>query len=419
MGNPIFIRTAEGVLLRFEDAAVARRWLEAGRIQWSDRFLGTDQAWHPLSDLLDFSQAGGPSSATPPVSVAAPDTPAGDAAVPDDPRRTAEWASPLPEVRPATSAGLSPIPEPPASREVPTPEITPVAGPSVAPSVEGPTRSEPGGKPTTAIEEPEEEWWASDPRGARTFPARRAMIVAGIAVLVILGVLGVRWLGRGGSDASPEGASAVQDASVPADDGTSPARTPAPAAEADPGRDEAAGAQGRERVPAGEEAPSTTDLPVIREETGGRPWPLRGVRETGRESPGGDAGVTGKAAVPSQEDADTYDAHMEAGNRLMPGRPDAAMAHFRRAAQLRPSRVEPISRMGDLALDQQDLANAERYYREAMRLNAQYGPTILGMARLKQKRGDREDARYWYTRYLERFPQGSGAAEARAFLESP
>jgi len=422
VGNPIFIRTAEGVLLRFEDASVARRWIESGRIQWSDRFLGTDQAWHPLTDLLDFSQAGRASPATPPAFPAA-GTPPGDApgdqggvpaAGPEDIRRTAEWVSPAPAASPSAPVPVSPVPGP-SSTDAAAVQEPRAADRGPASPGEGPTRSD-GARETSAVE-PDGEWWASDPGGSRTFPVRRIVLLLTIAVAVMAGALAIWWTGRNGpgDDGSPVRPDAILPGGIedPGMEGAAQGIGP------DAGREDRGVAHPDPGVPnpdpggpaddAGSRDPEASGPAAARDESAAAGTP-RGESESGA--------ARGPVSVTSEE-ADTYDAHMEAGNRLASTRPDAAMAHFRRAAQLRPNRVEPVSRQGDLAIQQGDLAGAERYYREAIRRNAEYGPTMLGMARLKQRRGDRDDARYWYTRYLERFPQGSGASEARAFLESP
>lgn len=419
MANPIFIRTGEGVLLRFEDASVARRWIESGRLQWSDRFLGTDQAWHPLTDLLDFSQAGGAPAVTSPAFSTATAPGEGSprmetrtsAAGPEDLRRTAEWVQP-PEMV-ATPRTIATVPETHAAEAVPavpTPPATPVVRDA---PMEGPTRSK--GEAARPSDAAEEDWWASDPKGSSAFLARRAVRLAVILVLGVAAGVGIWLLAWSGPEDSV-GTAVTADLSMAR--GVEDAGGMAENLGRDAGLVEAVtrpgGEEGADRD---RESQAVTADPGI-----GGPGPEPGGALPAPSTAGPEdrqpVGAPRAGVPPASEEADTYDAHMEAGNRLMSTRPDAAMAHFRRAAQLRPNRVEPFSRMGDLALQQQDLAGAERHYREAIRRNADYGPTILGMARLKQRLGDREDARYWYTRYLERFPQGSGASEARTYLDS-
>lgn len=432
MGNPIFIRTSEGVLLRFEEASVARRWIESGRIQWSDRFLGTDQAWHPLTDLLDFSQAGRAGSATPPafpaggvpVREAARDPAGVPPPGPEDLRRTAEWVSPA----------LEPVPRAPEPVASPTERISGAPVPSRDANVvqpasktdsapaspgDGPTRSQQGEAAAPLAEVVEGEWWASDPGGSRTFPVRRVLLVA-VLLVAVAGALVFWWTGRPGQDlgvASPDRSDEVLVGGAGDPGVTDPVLARERASEGPDaqvgGQDEGApaedpGASPKDAIPTGTEAMRRVAPEPVEPEAG------PGTRLASLPEP-----REGRRVDPSPpEEPDTYDAHMEAGNRLMTTRPDAAMAHFRRAAQLRPARVEPLSRMGDLAMQQQDLEGAERFYREALRRNADYGPTMLGIARLRHRKGNRDDARYWYTRYLERFPQGSGAAEARTYLEA-
>ncbi|HOU54786.1 MAG TPA: tetratricopeptide repeat protein [Myxococcota bacterium] len=428
MGNPIFIRTSEGVLLRFEDASVARRWIESGRIQWSDRFLGTDQAWHPLTDLLDFSQAGRAGPATPPSFPAGGVPDRGAARVPaeappegpEDLRRTGEWVPPVldpgpraPEPVAAPTERISTAPLPSREDQAVQTASIPDSGPAFP--GDGPTRSQGETAPAPA-EAVEGEWWASDPGGSRSLPLQRVLLVV-IPVLVTAGALALWWAGRLGREegvASPDRPDAVLVGGAGDPGATDPVLAGGPAAE---GPDAPVGGQDRGIPPAEDPGVSSGDAaPPGGEATREvAPEVAPGTRPASRSEP-----REGRQVDPSPpEEPDTYDAHMEAGNRLMTTRPDAAMAHFRRAAQLRPTRVEPLSRMGDLAMQQQDLEGAERHYREALRRNADYGPTMLGIARLRHRKGNREDARYWFTRYLERFPQGGGAAEARAYLEAP
>ncbi len=104
MGKVIYIRTSDRVLLRFEDPNRVRAWLSSGRLSRDDVYLGQDQAWHPLSDLVDLAGA----------LVQAPALPGPDSTEPASAPAVA--AAPAP-VRPAVSA---PAPAPVAPAAPPT-----------------------------------------------------------------------------------------------------------------------------------------------------------------------------------------------------------------------------------------------------------------------------------------------------------
>jgi hypothetical protein len=201
-------------------------------------------------------------------------------------------------------------------------------------------------------------------------------------------------------DPAPVAAPAPAPAPPPKAVVDSPARFPVPAsAERTAPAPRAAAVE----PPARATAPAVRALPVPRE-------PPAPARTAARSAAAG-------GEVASSEEPGTYDAHMAAGNRELNKNPAVALDEFRLAAQARPSRVEPVARMGECAVRMGDLENAERQFRAALKLGASYAPALVGMARVQKARGNVSDARYYYTRYLEVNPKGSQAEEAQSYLE--
>lgn len=67
---------------------------------------------------------------------------------------------------------------------------------------------------------------------------------------------------------------------------------------------------------------------------------------------------------------------------------DMAREHFRRAAELAPTAIEPRVRLADLTLREQDLDRAEAIYREVLELDAASPGGRFGLARVALLRGD-------------------------------
>jgi hypothetical protein len=131
-----------------------------------------------------------------------------------------------------------------------------------------------------------------------------------------------------------------------------------------------------------------------------------------------DSRATPAAKEPvATEEPDTFDGHMAAGNREVNRNPALAQEHFQLAAQARPGRVEPVTRLGDCAVRMGDVETAEKQYRAALKIGASFSPALLGMARVQKALGSASDARYYYTRYLDVNPKGSQAEEAQSYLE--
>lgn len=65
------------------------------------------------------------------------------------------------------------------------------------------------------------------------------------------------------------------------------------------------------------------------------------------------------------------------------GQDAAAVAEMKMASDLSPSLVEAHALMGQLALQRQEISEAERYFQKALSVNSKHLPSILGMASAK------------------------------------
>jgi len=112
----------------------------------------------------------------------------------------------------------------------------------------------------------------------------------------------------------------------------------------------------------------------------------------------------------------SYSKHMVEGHRYLKKDPKRAMAHFQMASRLKPDAVEPVAKMGDCSLAMGEIDVALDYYQRALGMMQGYGPAMIGIARGFARKGNKEQAKLWYQKYLDANPQGSQAEEARRFL---
>ena len=113
-----------------------------------------------------------------------------------------------------------------------------------------------------------------------------------------------------------------------------------------------------------------------------------------------------------------YDALMSRGDRLlMSGRSADARKFFVRAAEVAPTRAEPVANLGWCDLDQGRAAEATRSFERALRIHSGYADARYGLARSHEKAGRNEDAAKTYREYLERHPRGRNAGIVRRKLE--
>ncbi|HET9451173.1 MAG TPA: tetratricopeptide repeat protein, partial [Aggregicoccus sp.] len=68
-------------------------------------------------------------------------------------------------------------------------------------------------------------------------------------------------------------------------------------------------------------------------------------------------------------------------------------------------------------LDQGRLVPAERSFQQALRLDPNSGPALMGLAETYRAQGQKASARRYYQQYLEVAPTGPDARAARNALE--
>jgi predicted Zn finger-like uncharacterized protein len=135
----------------------------------------------------------------------------------------------------------------------------------------------------------------------------------------------------------------------------------------------------------------------------------------GDAGPPPDAGTAGvKRPAPVRD----FDYYMTQGNRLREReRSEAALEAYGEAAELEPDQAEPYSGRGMAYLDLGDTRQAETEFKQALKINANYGEAIIGLAETYRSQGKKAEAIRYYERYLEILPNGPEASVARSAIE--
>ena len=121
--------------------------------------------------------------------------------------------------------------------------------------------------------------------------------------------------------------------------------------------------------------------------------------------------------IPNRKNQNTYDNHMTLGNRLLiAGKAKSAEGHFQYALSSNPHSVEALTKIGDCEVLLGNLKKASEYFHNALSLNKEYSPAMLALARLYKKQGNRPQAAAYYSRYVEMHPYGLHVREAKVFL---
>jgi predicted Zn finger-like uncharacterized protein len=98
-------------------------------------------------------------------------------------------------------------------------------------------------------------------------------------------------------------------------------------------------------------------------------------------------------------------------------RPEAALDAYAEAAELEPDRAEPYSGRGMAYLDLGEPRQAETEFKQALKINSNYGEAIMGLAETYRSQGKKAEAIRHYERYLEILPNGPEASVARSAIE--
>ena len=150
--------------------------------------------------------------------------------------------------------------------------------------------------------------------------------------------------------------------------------------------------------------------------------PDAGMPDAGRPDAGFDAGVpvtdAGVAAPVVVKQEKSFDWYVAQGDRLRErDKPEQALDFYGKASDLKPDRVEPITGRGLALLDLANPSAAAATFETALKLNARYGPAIMGLAEAYRIEGKNEKAIEYYTRYLDVLPDGAEAAVARNSID--
>lgn len=443
MASVIYIRTADGVLLRFEDESKVSDWISDGKIGDRDFYLDENKKFRPLSER----------PVNEPVRLS------------DRERENLRQNSRAPAPVPAPVPAPSPVKVSPAPVLEDDDELfgsAPTA--KILDPVHKVSQDEPFSRGGVVNPSENNDLWSSEGgSGFRHGGVGRFkwVIVFAVAVLVLVAVVLVL-RGRSGDGADENTANALK-ASDMMEDGAKPAESgqvdvqesyDTHAAqdggnENDLGADEVdvetgdddvlevvdAGVKAEAKPPSEEESETPKKQPVT------VPWkrPVGQKGESAKEKAGtnpvreiaqpiksegkrpsvvtSNGGGFGRGEPALEVSVDGYEEHMQRGAEILNNDAAKALVHFQYAASKRPNRVEPVERMGYCSLKKGNLDAAAGHYRNALKIMNTHGPSIIGLARIYKIKGNVSDARYFYTRYLEVNPTGSQAKEAREYLE--
>ncbi len=111
----------------------------------------------------------------------------------------------------------------------------------------------------------------------------------------------------------------------------------------------------------------------------------------------------------------------KAGSLQHKGQTDAAKSLYESVLEREPANVEALTGVGYCYLDKGDNGNAVAYFRRAIKVNASYGPALMGTAETYKSMGQKEQALKYYRSYLLAIPSGGQSEMARknaAILEA-
>jgi predicted Zn finger-like uncharacterized protein len=137
-----------------------------------------------------------------------------------------------------------------------------------------------------------------------------------------------------------------------------------------------------------------------------------GRADAGLAADGGAAGV--KRPAPVRD----FDYWVAQGDRLREReRPQQSLDAYAEAAELEPDRAEPYAGRGFAYLDLGEPLQAEAEFKQALKINANYGDAIMGLAETYRSQGKKAEAIRFYERYLAVLPNGPEAPVARTAIE--
>lgn len=443
MAKTVYIRTHDGVLVRFDDPAVLKSWLEAGKITFADLYRNEDLKWVPVSGLFEIkSEALGtedkqteseeqdaPVVQKPPLPVQTPTVPMV--------MKPLEEPEPEPEQQVQVPTDDRPRLEVEVVQAPPEPEEEPAKAAFheyVSPKVDdpGPKRvaSEAEGQRVWAVDDDVEsdelELWGSEADAmwlAEQRRTRRRLLIGALTcvAIAVLGALGWYWLTEQKNVAAPP---ATEKTTLPAVSRKTPPPlppVPKPEVEARPVVVEDAVSASDAKEQARETpVPETLVIPSVEVKKPAEREPPAAVESlqppVKKVKPAAAPASREEPVDPVSASSDDCDKHMSQGNRLIRKSPKKAYTHFQFAARVCPGLAEPRAKMGDCEFRSGKMKQAAVHFQAALKVGPNYGPAIIGLARTHSRLGNDTDARYHYMRYLKVNPYGSQAQEAKDYL---
>jgi predicted Zn finger-like uncharacterized protein len=425
------IRQASGKIFSFRELTNLQRWIVERKVARDDEISLTGETWKRLGHIVELAsffqvvdeaqkakqlqtlQTLGIFGATPPAPAPVPTS-----AQMRSPRPPAAPEQPQQLPPPASSAAPATV-EPPAPISVATPEP-----PSPRPSVE----------PHSPRARPSQSPAANFARKKSAGETRWLVVL--LACVALGGAAALAYVQY--RQPIPPQATAGAAPSQAAEKADPP---PAAEQEADPQPPSAApSAQAKETPPSAAPTPAphptvAAPLPAQASTDGGstlaesdveeRTAPTEAVpaaeTETRTAEAAADAGtpvLAAQAESRARTQPRNFDWYMAQGERLRDrNRPAAALDAYGAAADLAPSRSEPVAGKGFALLDLGHTLQAEATFREALRLNPRYAVAVMGLAETYRQMGKNSQAIGQYERYLEILPNGSEAQVARGAIE--
>jgi hypothetical protein len=465
MAQVIYAKSTDGVVLRFEDIDILKIWVETGRLERDAVYLNGKE-WRPLAELLDTAERDSGLPETSPkehVFLRSAVSQTKGALVSKVENRLEERVvekgygarEPAKDMgeQQAEDTVVTPIPKAFVDDRKPdTAKKTTSAG-----WLDGGNRTgesatrrvedipiEPQAKPEAKVDE-HIELWASEPdpfeEAEKKKAIRKKVLVAVFALVCASVVVVLVWqvvlpwmkpavipvskpssaLVQGAGPRASEGGGSVDVRQVGEASGSITSAVPQTGTVT-------SGSEGQPKDESKEKAAINIENGTKvgdenKEEVGKRADETVVLKEGPAGAVGAGRGQTGQKEAQEAKEAGngttdemSYSKHMIEGHRYLKKDPKRAMAHFQMASRLKPDAVEPVSKMGDCSLAMGEIDVALDYYQRALGMMQGYGPAMIGIARGFARKGNKEQARLWYQKYLDSNPQGSQAEEARRFL---
>lgn len=405
------VRQVTGNVFNFKELTTLQKWIVERKVTREDEISLTGETWKklgqiaelsPFFQVVDAAQKGVALEASLQQQPSlAPGTP-GQAAV------EAQLSAPAPIQLDTPVAAPTPAPSPPRETapsfpavSVPGPAqvtVFPPGGSSAAATIDHQEPRTPApavSAPPSSVPPPVDHYATLSAQRRDLKPARRGKGGWLVALLLLLA------LGGGGYWAYTQGMLPFVDEQLARFRSPQP-QTPPPAPEHAP-----------DILPT--EPPA--ELAAVEADAG---TPEQDAGSAAQAQTPADAGtVTARSEAPSKpEPVRDFDWYMDQGDRFRDReRTQPALDAYAQAAQLQPTRAEPVTGRGLTLLDQGSYPQAAAAFQQALKLNPRYGVAVMGLAEAFRLQGNNPEAVRYYRRYLEISPNGAEAGVARSQIE--